>query len=417
MRLDVAIYATALGLLGSASLAVATRADDLSYAQIERGRYLAAVGDCVACHTKEGGEPFAGGRPIETPFGDIYSPNLTSDRATGIGAWTDDDFYRALHEGVRPTGERLYPAFPYTHFTKVTRRDVLAIRSYLNTLPAVDSPRKEPDVIWPLNYRVFMRGWNAVFFDEGTFEPDPQKSDEWNRGAYLVEGLGHCGACHTPKNFVGAENTDARLTGSQLQDWFAPKLADDLRDGLGAWNEDDIVEYLSTGRNRFSGAGGLMAEVVEYSTSQMTESDLRAIAIYLKDVPDGKEEEEVETPAQAQMDAGKAVFVDSCAACHQTDGKGVPRMFPPLAGNPNVQQKDPTTILRVILDGMQTVTTASRPTPSTMPAFDWKLTDAEIAAVATYVRNAWDNSAPVVTSDKVSSLRNSLRERRHAEAD
>lgn len=386
------------------------QAKDTSFAQIERGRHLVDAGDCVACHTDAAGKPFAGGRPIETPFGVIYSPNITPDRETGIGAWSDEDFYRAMHTGVRPDGARLYPAFPYPYFTKMTRDDVMAIRAYLNTLPATKNPRKQADLTWPLNHRVFMRGWNMLFFKPGTFHPDPNKSAEWNRGAYLVEGPGHCGACHTPKNDLGADKTSEALQGGSVQNWFAPKIAGNMRDGTGAWSVDDIAEYLKTGRNSHSGAAGLMAEVVADSTSKLPDADLRAIAAYIKDV-DGGPAKAPQPLAQddKMMVAGQAIYADTCAACHGGDGKGVAGMFPPLAHDANAQQADPTTVVRVILQGARTVATDKRPTPVAMPAFDWKLKDDEVAAVATYIRNSWGNAAPAVGPNKVKSLRDSLK--------
>jgi mono/diheme cytochrome c family protein len=382
-------------------------AKDVSFAEIARGKYLVDAGDCTACHTTDGGKPFAGSRPIETPFGVIFSPNITPDRDTGIGAWTDDQFYRAMHEGVGPDGKRLYPAFPYPYFTKLTRDDVNAMRAYLGTLQPVNQTRPENELMWPLNYRVFMRGWDWMYFKPGVYETNPQKSAEWNRGAYLVEGAAHCGACHTPKNIAGADKSTAPMMGGQVQDWFAPKLASDAQNGLGNWTPDDIAEYLKTGRNRFSGATGLMAEVVKHSTSKLTDADLHAIAIYLKDVT-SKGSTTAAPPAHGVMEAGAAIYSDSCSACHQADGKGVPRMFPPLVHNANVQSADPTSIIRVILQGAQTVPTAARPTPSTMPSFDWKLGDEQVAVVATFVRNRWGNAAPAVSAGQVKSLRKEL---------
>ncbi len=384
---------------------------DRSFSEVQRGRYLANAGDCTACHTAESGKSMAGGRPIETPFGIIYSPNLTPDRETGIGDWSDEDFYRAMHLGIDPAGKRLYPAFPYPYFTKLTREDVLAIRAYLSTLPPVKNERPPNNLSWPLNYRILMKGWDWMYFEPGSYQPDARKSAEWNRGAYLVEGAGHCGACHTPTNIAGAPQDDQHLQGGQLQNWFAPELASDGRHGLGNWNVDDIVEYLKTGRNRHSGATGLMAEVVINSTSKLRDEDLRAIAIYLKSIT-GNETQNSSEPQQGIMNAGGAIYGDSCSACHQSDGAGVPRMFPPLAHNANVQSTDPTTVVRVILQGAQTAPTSARPTPSTMPAFNWKLNDDQIAAVATYVRNHWGNAAPPVDADRVRSIRKALRSQR-----
>ncbi len=386
-------------------------AEEPSFALLQRGKALTDAGDCVACHTAEKGQPFAGGRSVETPFGTIYSANITPDTATGIGSWTSDDFYRAMHEGVDPAGRRLYPAFPYPYFTKLTREDVEAIRVYLRMLDPVKNTLPANDLIWPLNYRVFLRGWNWMFFKAGTFTPHPHKSAVWNRGAYLVEGPGHCGACHTPKNIFGADKRSQRLAGGQLQNWFAPQITSASRRGIGSWQKEEIVEYLKTGRNAHSGATGLMAEVVADSTSKMPKEDLEAIATYLKDVP-GSNEAVTDKPSAAVMAAGEAIFKDSCAACHQSDGEGVARMFPPLKGNAGAQSTDPTTVLRVILNGAQTVATDARPTPFAMPAYRWKLDDAQIAAVASYVRNAWGNSAPVVSKRDVESERETLQSKK-----
>jgi mono/diheme cytochrome c family protein len=372
-------------VVGGLVSVVIARANDISFAQVQRGKYLVDAADCVACHTAEKGTPFAGGRGIETPFGTIYSPNLTPDRQTGLGAWSDEDFYIAMHFGVAPDGQLLYPAFPYPYFTKVTRDDVMAMRAFLNTLAPAKNQRPPNELIWPLNHRVFMRGWNWMFFKPDEFVPNPRKSAEWNRGAYLVEGPGHCGACHTPKNALGADKTIERFQGGRLQNWFIPKIDNDPRGGLGSWTVDDIVEYLMTGRNARSGATGLMAEVVANSTSKLNDDDLRAIAVYVKDVG-AKPSNAPRQAEQAVVDAGKAIFADSCSGCHQAQGEGVERMFLALAHNAIVQSADPTTIIRIIIEGAQTVPTQARPTPSSMPAYNWKLSDEQIAAVVTFVR-------------------------------
>ena len=348
-----------------------------------------------------------GGRS-RTPFGAIYAPNITPDKETGIGNWSDDDFYRAMHLGIDAEGNRLYPAMPYPYYTKMPRDDVLAIRAYLSTISPVTNKPPPNKLTWPLNYRILMKGWDWMYFEPGIYQPDPSKSAEWNRGAYLVEGPGHCGACHTPKNIAGADKDDQYLAGGRLQNWFAPSLTNSSN-GLKDWTNHEIVEYLKTGRNRHSGATGLMAEVVKNSTSKMRDDDLQAISVYLKEVTGGETKQLASEPEQAQMDAGAAIYADSCSACHQTNGTGVARMFPPLAHNNNVQSVDPTNVVRVILKGAQTVTTASRPTAPTMPSYGWKLTDAETAAVATYVRNHWGNAAPPVSLETVKSLRRDLK--------
>ena len=397
------------GAVCAAAFATASRADT-DFNRVQRGKYLVDAGDCKDCHTAEDGKPFAGGRALQTPFGVIYSANITPDRATGIGAWSGDQFYRALHEGIDAGGHRLYPAFPYPYYTHVTRGDVADILAYLQSIAPVSNRPPANDLPFPLNQRTVMHVWNWMYFQDGTFRPDPKKSQQWNRGAYLVEGLGHCGACHTPKNFAGADENSSVLQGGNLQNWFAPNLDPDLRAGLGHWSAADIVEYLKTGRNQFSNATGPMSEVVQYSTSKLTDDDLHAVATYLKDLPKKSQDNDNTKPSvDANVaNAGKAIFGDQCAECHGADGAGEPTFFPPLKGNNNVQQADPTTAIRVILEGARSVPTKARPTPLSMPAFDWKLSDAQIAAVATYIRSAWGNAASPVTAGQVAPVRKNI---------
>ena len=387
------------------ALAGAADAAEPSADTIARGKALAETADCASCHTADPAKPFAGGKRIDTPFGGIYSPNLTPDRDTGIGAWSDDDFYRALRYGVRRDGSRYYPAFPYPNFTKLIRDDVLAIRAYLATLTPVDNTPPPSELSWPLNYRVFMRGWNWLFFQPGIFQPDQRKSAQWNRGGYLVEGAAHCGGCHTPKNILGADKRDRLYGGGVVQGWFAPRLDGAGRSGLKSWSVDDIVEYLQSGRNGRSHADGLMAEVVVNSTAQMSDDDVRAIAIYLKALPAGAPEPVVSPPPQADMAAGAAVYAHACIACHEADGSGAPRIYPPLPGNALLQSADPLSTLRIIIDGAETVTTPRAPNTGSMPAYAKQFSDQEIADVATYIRNSWGNSAPQVTPGQVKRAR------------
>jgi mono/diheme cytochrome c family protein len=380
-------------------------ADPPEAATIARGKALTVAADCAGCHTADPAKPFAGGKRIDTPFGGIYSPNLTPDRETGLGAWSDDDFYRALHDGVARDGSRYYPAFPYPNFTKMTRDDVLAIRAYLATLAPVHNTRPPPQLRWPLNYRVVMRGWNLLSFRRGTFQPNPQASEASNRGAYLVEGAAHCGSCHTPKNIFGADKRGQSYGGGRLQGWFAPRLDSAERSGLKSWSVDDIVEYLQSGRNGRSHADGLMAEVVVNSTSQMSDDDVRAIAVYLKDLPAGAPEPVVSPPPQADVAAGAAVYAHACIACHEANGSGAPRIYPPLPGNASLQSADPLSTLRIIIEGAETVTTPRAPNTGSMPAYGGKLSDQEIADVATYIRNSWGNAASAVTPAQVAKAR------------
>jgi len=397
---------------GAAGLAVEPDApDNLSrnrqaFEEIERGRYLAILGDCAPCHTAQGGKPFAGGRPIETPFGILVSPNITSDRLTGIGAWTDEEFLNAVRNGIARDGAHLYPAMPFPYYTKVTRADLLALRAYLDSLaPAINAV--EPNQLpFPFNLRASLTVWDALFFTPGAFQPAAGKSDEWNRGAYLVEGLGHCGACHTAKNLLGGDARSRALQGNPLQGWYALDLTGDARTGLAGWSADEIVEYLQTGHNRFSAATGPMSEVISHSTARMTEADLRAIAVYLKDLPDRASATPRPVAAtDPAMRAGQAIYVDNCAACHTAAGAGIASLFPMLKASPAVQSADPTSLVRIVLRGAQSVATDRAPTGPSMPAFGWKLSDAQVAAVLTHVRNAWGNVAAPVSADTIRRLR------------
>jgi mono/diheme cytochrome c family protein len=382
--------------------------DRQDFATIERGRYLATVGDCAACHTDIGGKPYAGGRAVETPFGNLLASNLTPDRETGIGAWSDDDFVSAVQRGISRGGVRLYPAMPYTYYTKMTRSDVLAIRSYLATLEPVHHQVTSNQLPFPLSIRASMAAWNALFFTPGTFKPVAGKSAEWNAGAYLVEGPGHCGACHTAKNFLGADKSSHALEGGVLQGWYSPNLTGDKRAGLGSWSAEEIVAYLKSGHNDDDAATGPMSEVVTDSTSQMTDDDLRAIAAYLKDRPATSAEPGRVAANDPAMRAGEAIYADNCAACHAMSGEGVARLFPALKGSPSTQSADATSLIRVVLQGARSVATDGAPTGPAMPAFDWKLSDAQVASVLTYIRNSWGNAAAAISAGDVQRSRGKL---------
>ena len=372
---------------------------------VAHGKSLVEASDCATCHTADPQRPFAGGKRIDTPFGAIYSPNLTPDRETGIGDWSDADFVRALRFGVAPDSSRYYPAFPYPYFTKFTRGDILAIRAYLSTLTPFRNEEPPPALRFPLNFRVVMRVWNYFFFKPGILEPDQQKDIDWNRGRYLVEGAGHCGACHTPKNMFGADRRGRAFAGGRVGDWFAPRLDGAARSGLKSWSVDDIVEYLQSGRNARSHADGLMAEVVVNSTSKISDGDARAIAVYLKSLPAGPPEPQVILPPEDRMKSGEAMYEHACVACHEKDGSSAPRIYPPLPGNALLQSADPTSTLRIILDGAQTVTTLRAPNKGSMPAYAKQWTDQQIADVTNYIRNSWGNAAPLVTADQVAQAR------------
>ncbi|ARQ00194.1 alcohol dehydrogenase [Pseudorhodoplanes sinuspersici] len=387
---------------------IIAKADSQSFETIEHGRYLATLADCVACHTAPGGKPYAGGLPLQTPFGTLYSPNITPDEETGIGAWTDEDFIAALHDGIGRGGKRLYPAMPYPAYTKLSREDVLAIRTYLATLEPVKNAVDVNQLPFPFNQRSSLLFWNWLNFKDGRFQPNPQKSAEWNRGAYVVEALGHCGTCHSSKNILGGDKSANYLQGATLEGWLAPNITADPHKGIGTWSESEIVEYLKTGVNDRAIASGPMADEIINSSSKMMDSDAHAIAVYLKDLKSG-----TGTPPQpldpndARMIAGGAIYKDNCEGCHTSAGAGIPRLFPRLRGNTVVQSDDISTITRVVLLGSRGAATAAAPTGPAMPSFGWRLNDDNVAAVLTYIRNSWGNAAPPVASSDVGTYRKS----------
>ena len=406
MRMRLLAFIAAFS--GCAALVTASATvRDTTHAQAERGRYLVAAGDCAACHTADNGQPFAGDRPIPTPFGTIYSSNLTPDGETGIGNWSDEDFLRAMHDGLRPNGDHLYPAFPYPWYTRLTRDDVLAIRAYLETLQPVKQAVRAPKLPWPMSWREAVAGWNLLFFKGGEFQPDMHRSAEWNRGAYLVEGLGHCGACHSPKNVLGGVKRGDAFEGGMGEGWFATRLRPTHPAGLGDWSLDDIVAYLQTGANAHARAMGPMAEVVENSTAHLSKSDLHAMAVYLKDLPgDDSGANAVSTSNDKDgLTRGRLVYVDQCAGCHMENGGGIAGVFPPIKGNTGVHAGDPTSLARLVVEGARSAKTGAKPEAFAMPGFGDKLTDAEIADVITYIRSSFGNQAGPVSADKIADVR------------
>ncbi|HEY5106485.1 MAG TPA: cytochrome c [Caulobacteraceae bacterium] len=379
-----------------------------SAAMIEKGRYLAIVGDCNGCHTRAGGSYLAGGFPLNTPFGVIYSANITPDKDTGIGSWTLADFQRSMSQGKDDQKHNLYPAMPYPSYTHVTVADDAAIFAYLKSVTPVNYTPPANKLPFPLTVRPLVSFWNWLYLKRGPIAPPPQASVQWARGAYIVRGLGHCGACHTPKTLLQGDKSDDALQGGTLDNWFAPDLNGDRRSGLASWTAADIVEYLKTGRNARSSASGSMAREIAFSTSKLTDTDLAAIATYLKSLPAAKAAPEPPRLNANVMTEGKAIYVDECSACHKMDGSGVPRFFAPLVGSSNVQSPNPTSIDHVILTGTRMPATDTRPTQLAMPAFAWKLNDQEVAAVATYIRNSWGNVAPTVSADQVGDVRSKV---------
>lgn len=399
--------AGAVGLV----LAGAALAQGTTFTQIERGRYLVTAGDCASCHTVKDGKPFAGGVPIPTPFGTIYGANITPDKDTGIGKWSRDDFYNAMHSGVNRDGKHLYPAFPYPWFTRMTRSDVDAIKAFLDTVKPVHQRIPAPEMPWPLSWRESVAGWNLLFFDKGKPTGDVSKSAEWNRGAYLVEGAGHCAACHSAKNILGGTKNAPGLHGGDAgEHWFAPSLRNGQRAGLGQWSAAEIVEYLQTGSNVHGAAGGPMVEVIENSTAKMTDADLKAIAVYLKDNAGARDKQEAEAdnaklPSADSLAEGQALFVDNCVACHATNGVGVGEVFPRLKNSSSLQASKPDSVIRTILEGAAMPVTDAKPTGLAMPPFAGKFTDDEVAQLVNYVRNSWGNRAPSTTAATVAKVR------------
>ncbi|MFN4120352.1 c-type cytochrome [Acidovorax sp.] len=372
---------------------------------VQRGDYLARVGNCMACHTTQGGAPYAGGRGIETPFGVVHSSNLTPDKVHGIGTWTSAEFWRAMHHGRSKDGRLLYPAFPYPNYTQVTREDSDAIFAYLQSQPAVAEPNRAHALRFPYSTQAALSVWRALFFAPGAPQPQPTQTAEYNRGAYLVNGLGHCTACHTPRNALGA-TTDARAFSGGLipvQNWYAPALNAAHEAGVKEWRTEDIAALLQTGVAPQGSVLGPMAEVVFRSTQYLTDADARAMALYLQALPQQSAVNRASPPAPsaAAMARGAKMYEQHCAACHGEQGQGEPGAFPALAGNRAVTLADPTNLVRVVLQGGYLPATAGNPRPHGMPPFQQVLSDEDIAAVTTFVRNQWGNQAAGVGTIEV----------------
>lgn len=376
---------------------------------VARGAALVMLGDCRACHTVRGGEPFAGGRATETPFGTFYAPNITPDPETGLGHWNADDFWRALHHGRGKQGEPLYPTFPYTNYTKLSRRDADAMFAYLQTLKPVRQTNREHELKFPYQYRALLHGWRLLFFRPGVYEADAQQSDLWNRGAYLVQGLGHCSACHEARNALGAIQSKDNPSGGLVLNWYAPALAASREAGVQHWREDDIVALLKTGVAPGASVLGPMAEVVYESLQHADEAELRAMAVYLRSLPI----RELQAPRRASTTAsvtaatvagqttGAGLYAQHCAACHGKQGEGQGAAAPALAGNRAILMESTINPIRVVLYGGYAPSTAGNPRPYGMPPFAQSLNDDEIAAILSYTRGAWGNTARPVTAIEV----------------
>lgn len=405
-----------LALLSSCSISAAET--DL----IKQGEYLARAGDCVACHTAKGGKPFAGGLPMETPIGVIYSTNITPDK-TGLGDYSFEDFDKAVRHGVVKSGSTLYPAMPYPSYARVSESDMQALYAYfMKGVEPVAQANKDSDIPWPLSMRWPLTAWRWMFAPavedyQAVAGSDPVIS----RGAYLVEGLGHCGACHTPRALtmqekaLSAQDGSAFLSGSApLEGWIAKSLRGDHKDGLGSWSEEQLVQFLKTGRSDRSAVFGGMSDVVVHSMQYLSQDDLTAIARYLKSLPavDPKDQPHQYDKQVAQAlwkgddsQRGASVYIDNCAACHRTDGHGYTRVFPALAGNPVLQTADATSLINIVLNGGTLPATHAAPSTFTMPAFAWRLSDQEVADVVSFIRGSWGNQGGPVKASDVADLR------------
>lgn len=405
-----------LALLSSCSISAAET--DL----VKQGEYLARAGDCVACHTAKGGKAFAGGLPMETPIGVIYSTNITPDK-TGLGDYSFEDFDKAVRQGVAKSGSTLYPAMPYPSYARVSESDMQALYAYfMKGVEPVAQENKDSDIPWPLSMRWPLTAWRWMFAPAvENYQAKAGADPVISRGAYLVEGLGHCGACHTPRALtmqekaLSAQDGSAFLSGSApLEGWIAKSLRGDHKDGLGSWSEEQLVQFLKTGRSDRSAVFGGMSDVVVHSMQYLSQDDLTAIARYLKSLPvvDPKDQPHQYDKQVAQAlwkgddsQRGASVYIDNCAACHRTDGHGYTRVFPALAGNPVLQTADATSLINIVLNGGTLPATHTAPSTFTMPAFAWRLSDQEVADVVSFIRGSWGNQGAPVKASEVADLR------------
>ena len=400
MRIVSIIGMIALALSGTATAASSPEL-------IAKGEYLARAGDCVVCHTGPGEKPFAGGLKMATPLGEIYTTNITPDKDTGIGDYTFEDFERAMRQGVAKDGHHLYPAMPYPSYAKVSEDDLKALYAFfMESVPATSRKNAPSEIPRPLNWRWPLAAWNMVFTDTIGYTPDPAHDEAWNRGAYLVQGLGHCGSCHTPRGIFFQEkalkeNRDIYLSGGNLDNWFASSLRAEPDSGLGNWSVADIAEFLKTGHNSRATAFGTMVDAVNNSTQYLTDADLNAIATYLKSLP--ANEQKAVTVADGS--AGGKLYGQQCAACHLADGKGHAPYIAPLVGNPVVQDTDPTSLINIVLNGSARVVVAGMPDAYRMPQFRVLMKDEEVAAVVNYIRSNWGNRGAAVSGDQVAKIR------------
>ena len=382
---------------------------------IARGAYLARAGNCMACHTARGGEPYAGGLGIATPFGTVFTSNLTPDAATGLGNWSPADFWRALHNGRSKSGRLLYPAFPYTSYTRVTREDSDALFAYLRSLPAAAQPNQPHALRFPYQSQAALAVWRALYFSPGVYQPDAGQNAEWNRGAYLVSGLGHCSACHSARDALGGTRAGKALDLAggliPMRNWYAPSLASPQEAGVADWDREDIVGLLKNGVAARASVSGPMADVVLRSTQYLTPQDLGAMAQYLKALPAAHPATQPAAaparPAGAGFDVAQAarLYEQHCAQCHGDKGQGVAGAYPPLAGNRAVTMASMENLVQIVFNGGFAPATAGNPRPFGMPPFVLVLSDSEAAALITYIRTAWGNQAGAITPLQVLRIR------------
>jgi len=389
-----------------------TRAQAPDAEVIKQGEYLARAGDCIACHTTPGGALFAGRRPMPTPFGTLFSPNITPDQDTGIGKWTAGEFYSMMHTGRSPDGGLLYPAMPFGSYTKVTRQDSDAIFAYLRSVPPIKLASRPHELSFPYNNRSLILGWRTLYFQQGEYQPDHANSDEWNRGAYLVQGLGHCTMCHSQINALGGSSASQAFEGGliPMQNWYAPSLTSNKEAGLGDWSIEDISDLLQKGASRRGAVYGPMAEVTYDSLQHMTDADARAMAVYLKSLaahggPGAPASSMPAAESSLLLRLGKTVYEGQCASCHRSDGRGMPPDYPPLAANQSIQMASVVNPVRMVLNGGYPPGTAGNPMPHGMPPFAQSLSDDEVAAVVSYIRASWGNRGGAVSAREANELR------------
>jgi len=376
--------------------------------QVARGAYLARAGNCAACHTDRGGAAFAGGKGIATPFGTVFASNLTPDAKTGIGTWSSAQFWRALHNGRSADGRLLYPAFPYPNFTEITRADSDALFAFLRSQLPVAQANRAHALRFPYSLQASLAVWRALFFTPGVYEPVPGRSAQWNRGAYLVRALGHCAACHSPRNAFGATRESLELSGGliPLQNWYAPSLASSAEAGVADWSNDEVAALLKTGVAPRGTALGPMAEVVFRSTQYLADADVAAMTEFLRSLPQVPAHAAAAPTVDKDVFArGAALYKDRCASCHGADGQGGRTaqgvVYAPLAGNRKVLLDSPANLIHIVVNGGYPPTTAGNPRPFGMPPFGQELGNDELADVVTYIRRSWGNSAPPVSRVEV----------------